>query len=101
MHYRLADGVLIEPLGEVWAAYSPASGETAMLNDEAAAILETLRDGPGDPGTVAVTLAADCGVPAAELLPLLEQHWQQLVARGFLRRSEAPADAVGMKLPGP
>lgn len=92
MQYRLVDGLLVEPLDDVWAAYSPASGQTAMLNNECAAMLEVLRDGPGDPASVGAALAADCGLPAQELLPLLAAHWQQLVSSGFVRRCESAAD---------
>lgn len=40
MKFSRVDGVLVEPLGPVWVAFSPASGETTLLNDESAAILE-------------------------------------------------------------
>jgi hypothetical protein len=90
MVYRLVDGVLIEPLGDVWGAFSPASGDTALLNTECAALLEVLRDGPGDPASVASVLAADCGLPAQELMPILEPQWQRLLQGGFVRCTEPP-----------
>jgi hypothetical protein len=91
IRYCLIAGVLVEPLGDVWAAYSPASGETAMLNTECAAMLEVLREAPRDSVSVGTRLSEDCGVPAAELLPVLDAHWQQLIAGGFVRRCESDA----------
>jgi PqqD family protein of HPr-rel-A system len=92
MPYHLVAGVLVEPLGDVWVAYSPASGETAMLNNECAAMLEVLREAPRDSASVGATLCEDCGVPAEQLLPMLEAHWQLLVGGGFVRRCESDAD---------
>jgi hypothetical protein len=52
MHYTRAPGVRIEPVGGAWAAFSPLSGETLLLNDEAAAILEVLTSsGPRSVGS--------------------------------------------------
>ena len=34
--------MLVEPLGPSWVCYSPASGQTHLLNDESAAVLEML-----------------------------------------------------------
>jgi len=91
VRYGLVAGVLVEALGDGWVAYSPASGETAMLNNECAAMLEVLRETPRDSASVGATLSQDCGVPAEQLLPMLEAHWQLLVSGGFVRRCESDA----------
>lgn len=83
--YCLVDGVLVEPVGAVWVAYSPASGETVMLNNESAAIIEVLREGAGDAASVSAELAEDCGVPLEQLQSVLEPHWQQLLTSGLVR----------------
>ena len=46
--YARIEGVLIEPIGHLWAAFSPASGETILLNDESASILEVLESEAAD-----------------------------------------------------
>jgi PqqD family protein of HPr-rel-A system len=39
---RLAPGVIVEPIGDAWAAFSELKGSTHLLNAECAAILECL-----------------------------------------------------------
>lgn len=77
--------VQFEPLGHVWVAFSPASGETALLNDESAAILEVLEAGPATSEVIAATLALDSGIPAADLAATLETAWPRLVNAGLVR----------------
>jgi PqqD family protein of HPr-rel-A system len=86
MRFALVEGLELAPLGDVWAAFSPISGETALLNDESAAILECLRDGPADLDAVSAALALDCGLPAEQLAAMLETHWPSLIGSGLLRR---------------
>jgi PqqD family protein of HPr-rel-A system len=81
---RISD-ILLEPAGTVWVAFSPASGETALLNDEGAAILEVLSDGPADALMVAGALADDIGLPAQQLALLVESHWPKLIDAGLVR----------------
>lgn len=90
MRYRLVEGLLVEPMSHLWAAFSPVTGETVLLNDESAAILELLAAGPA--GTVALcrVLAADCGLSATELQPLVEQGWQRLVEAGLVQLCSTP-----------
>lgn len=57
--YRVRCGVEVAAIGDVWAAFSPASGETQLLNDEAAAILEVLDESPRTPQEVAEAMAKD------------------------------------------
>lgn len=68
--YTLAHGVLIEPLGEQWAAYSPASGETHLVNDTGAALLEIFS------GDLPLTLAQACEALAADVGSLSPQAGQ-------------------------
>ena len=79
-------GVLIEPVGDMWAAFCPASGETVVLNDECAAILEILEPGPSDTSTIVNTLAADSALPAESIATLLETAWKHLSETGLIRR---------------
>jgi PqqD family protein of HPr-rel-A system len=84
--YARADGMLIEPVGHLWAAFSPASGETALLNDESAAVLELLEGGPSGTEAMAALLADDSGVDAAALGEVVESAWPRLVEAGLVRQ---------------
>lgn len=79
-----APGLLVEPLGEGWAAFSPLSGETMLINDESAAIIEVLEVTPGSIESVCARLAADLGETWESLLPRIEPHWSQLVEAGLV-----------------
>ena len=83
--FERIDGILLEPLGEVWAAFSPANGETTLLNNESAAILEVLQTGPSEEGAVCAALAQDCGLPVAEVAPIVTGHWRHLIEAGLVR----------------
>jgi PqqD family protein of HPr-rel-A system len=82
-------GVQLEDLETEFAAYSPLSGATHLLNDTSAALLEILRD-KGSSGatsdTVLETLAEEADVPSADLLALIESHWGTLISAGLVRR---------------
>lgn len=84
--YSGVPGSRVEPIGRVWAAFSPVSGETLLLNDTSAAILEILEQGPADTATVAAAFAADQGLSPAQIEPLLDASWQDLIAAGLVRR---------------
>jgi PqqD family protein of HPr-rel-A system len=77
-------GLLVEPIGDGWVAFSPLSGETMMLNDETAAILEVLSEAPGDLESVCDALAADTGIPPSELMNRIAPNWIQLVEGGLV-----------------
>lgn len=66
--FHRVPGVLVESLGESWVCYSPASGQTHLLNDESAAVLELLglHDGMS-PSMICEALAADSGVAVSEI----------------------------------
>ena len=79
------DGVLVEPVGHLWAAFSPATGETTLLNDECASILEVLEFGPADTQSICSGLSSDSGLASSELIELLEGSWPQLIDAGLVR----------------
>ena len=82
--YARSQGVLVEPVGQIWAAFSGASGETILLNDEGAAILEVLALGPRTGDEVASELAADTGDDAPALRGAVESAWPRLVESGLV-----------------
>jgi hypothetical protein len=92
--YRRAPGVLVEPLGPVWAAFSAFSGETLVLNDESAAILEVLEAGSATSCQVTLTLATDSGVAESEIAPLVQTAWQALVDGGLVLPESAVSENV-------
>ena len=83
--YRRVEGVLAEPVGLLWAVYSPASGETALLNDESVAILEVLAAGPGDAKTVSATLSEGDRDDAVSIASVIEASWPRLIGAGLVR----------------
>jgi PqqD family protein of HPr-rel-A system len=83
--YLRAEGVLVAPMGHLWAAFSPTSGETMLLNDEGAAILELLEAGSLDSDAVCTALAADSGLPADTLTDLVRASWPRLMEAGLVR----------------
>ncbi len=85
-----APGVRVRPLGDGWVAFSGRSRETHLLNEEAVAVLEALDESTArTEAEVAGELSADYGVPAPELLSLLEPVWDGLVASGLVCRQPA------------
>ncbi len=77
-------------VGPQWAAYSPLTGETLLLNDECAAILEVLAEQPGDLASVCHTLAQDLGAKARELETTIGPSWTQLIEAGLIEEAAAP-----------
>lgn len=86
MTFERVDGVLVEQIGESWAAFSPLSRQTSLLSDLAAAVLEVLDAGPLTFDQVAQQLAADSGRPRSELDPVLLPCWDTLVGVGLIRK---------------
>lgn len=85
LSYARTGGVLIEPVGHLWAAFSPATGETALLNDESASILEVLESGrAGTTATICSTLATDSGLDADSLVDMVEACWPRLIEAGLV-----------------
>jgi len=84
--YSRADGVLVEPIGHLWAAYSPLSGETTLLNDEGAAILEVLELGLRDTSGVCAALAEDGGQDPDCFAAAVSSGWPRLLEAGLVQR---------------
>lgn len=84
--FRRVDGVVVEPIGHLWAAFSPLSGETTLLNDESAAILEILDTRSTDTLGVCAALAEDCGLDARQFVDAVEAGWPRLVEAGLVDR---------------
>jgi len=85
VRYRLIDGVRVESIAATWAAFSPVSGETLQLNDEAAAILELLALGPLDSDVVRDTLAEETQTEPAKVGEAISHVWSQLILAGLVR----------------
>jgi PqqD family protein of HPr-rel-A system len=82
--FARTEGVLIEPLGELWAVFSPSTGETALLNDESVAILEVLEAGAAGTEAVCSSLAEDSGIDAASLFDTVHGCWGKLIEAGLV-----------------
>ena len=83
---ELVAGVLVEPLGDQWVAFSPASGETHLLNDTSAAVLELLDDTAIlHFDHACATLAHDTGMSATESEPLINDALRAFVTAGLVR----------------
>jgi len=83
-------GVLIEPVGHLWATFSPATGETALLNDESAAILELLESDPAGTDAICATLASESCSDVVSLVELIEASWPRLIEAGLVREQPRP-----------
>ena len=89
--YVRLGGVLVEPIGHIWAAFSPATGETALLNNECAAILELLEELTwATTDTICKHLSMDSGMPIQSLAELVENSWPRLLEAGLVREAPAP-----------
>jgi hypothetical protein len=83
-------GVRVESLEDIWAAFSPASGETLLLNDTSAAVLEVLEShGTLTDTRIAELLAADSGRTHDEVMSTLADCWPGLLQAGLLRDGDA------------
>lgn len=81
----------LESLGEAWAIYSPASGETHLLNDESAALLEWLVEiGQAADTTMAADFFAPVtGLEVDTLRERIELAWIPLLEAGLIRLAES------------
>lgn len=85
--YQAVPGTCVEDLGEVWAAYSPASGETHLINNESAVLIEWLQaSGPADSRQAALALSDDVGVAPEVLTQTIDVCWIALLVAGLVRR---------------
>ena len=93
--FSRVEGALVESVGHLWVAFSPVTGETALLNDESAAILEVLGLGPAGTSQVCGHLSADSGLLVDALAPIVEASWVRLVDAGLVRALPEPATIPG------
>lgn len=84
LSYRVRSGVAVAAIGESWAAFSPASGDTQLLNDAAAAVLEVLEESPGTPQDVAQVIASDSDQPLDAVDEGLRGAFSLLQAAGLI-----------------
>lgn len=82
--YGRRSGLLVEPLGEIWVAFSPACGETVLLNDACAALLEVLAEGPATTDAACLQLAQETGDDPAALTEAVAHSWNLLVESGLV-----------------
>ena len=83
--FACTPGNIVKPLGEVWAAFSTLSGETLLLNDEGAAILEVLGSQTMGEADICAALAADSGSTATDVAAVLGETWVRLIEAGLIR----------------
>jgi PqqD family protein of HPr-rel-A system len=88
--YECAPGLRLEAVGDVLVAFSALSGETLLLNDEAAAILDVVSRRPSEAKSVCEELARETGVPEGVILQRTRDSWAQLIQAGLLRDSPGP-----------
>jgi hypothetical protein len=62
------------------------SGETTLLNDESAAILEVLEAGGSDTFGVCAAIAEDGGFDAQQFVAAVAGGWQRLLDAGLVIR---------------
>ena len=92
MYVVRVPGVALEPLGGAWAAFSPLSGETHLLNDSSAAMLECLsEERPMHVDMLCAELAALSGMTAEAVAEACATSWSSLVQAGVIRVQDAPA----------
>jgi PqqD family protein of HPr-rel-A system len=84
MRYARSPGLRLESLGDAWAAFSARSGDTLQLNNEAAAVLEVLAQGPLSLGELAESLAQASETDPALVVARLDELWPQLLSIGFV-----------------
>lgn len=90
--HEAVPGARLEACGPLWVAYSPASGQTHVLNDECAAVLEWLltERRPADSALLAEAFHADTGVDTRTLTQTLNLAWVPLRVAGLVRRCADP-----------
>ena len=88
--YARTEGIVAEPIGDLWAVFCPTSGETSLLNNESMAVLEVLEAGPAGTAAICGALAEDSGESIEALQGLIETCWAQLVEMGLVRELLAP-----------
>jgi PqqD family protein of HPr-rel-A system len=93
--FKAVTGLRIAQVGHLWVAFSPLSGETTLLNDEAAAVLELIGGQALTQQQLCKQLAADTGQDEPQLASVLDGCWGRLMESGLVDRvSEGLAEPV-------
>jgi hypothetical protein len=83
--FERTPGLRVEAIGMYWVAFSHCSGETLVLNDGAAAILELLAMGPAAPEAIATQLASETSTPLPQMTEMVLQCWPGLLDAGVIQ----------------
>ena len=93
--YVLVHGVLVEPLGEHWAAFSPASGESHLINNTSAAIVEMLScEMPLTLAQACAALATDVGTLQPDAEAFVGEALRSFITAGLARSVPLPQTAT-------
>ena len=79
-------------MGQLWAAFSPLSGETTLLNDEGAAVLEVIAHRALAQKEVCQQLALDTDQDEAALVDKVRGCWARLIESGLVEHFSSDAD---------
>jgi PqqD family protein of HPr-rel-A system len=89
MRLQRVPGLRLEPVGSMWAAYSPLSGRTSLLNDLSAAVLEVLDQGPASEEALFSTLSSDSATDVEMIQSLVTPAIKDLADAGLIRTCPA------------
>ncbi len=82
-------------MGHVWAAFSPATGETTLLNDESASILEVLENGAATSRSICAELVEQSGLDLASVTDAIDASWLRLIEAGLVREQRTDRATSG------
>lgn len=86
----------MEPLGDDgwWAAYSPKSRRSVVISNEAAAVLEWLREDPSTLDGLAARIASEIGSPPEATRDTMRTWWSNLIDTGLVTEMPRTAGAL-------
>ena len=85
MRLQRVPGLRAEPVGAMWAVFSPLSGRTSLLSDLSAAVLEVLEPGPLDEEALFRTLSSDSATDVGTIESLVQPAIRDLRDAGLLQ----------------
>ena len=85
MRLQRVAGLRTEPVGAMWAVFSPLSGRTSLLNDLPAAVLELLESGPLSEEALFENLSSDSGTDVEMIQSLVRPALKDLSDAGLIR----------------
>ena len=93
--YVLVPGVLVEPLGEHWAVFSPVSGETHLVNDTSVAIVDMMScETPMSVAHIYVALAKQADIVPGDFEITVGDALGVFVVAGLVREVRRPRGAA-------